>query len=220
MAFHVLDFLTHGEVHELIADYGYGAVGGIVALESMGIPVPGETMLIAAALVAGSTHALNIWLVIAVAAGGAIIGDNIGYAVGRWLGFWLLVRFGPKVGITEKRIKLGQYLFICHGGKVVFFGRFIALLRALAAFLAGANRMRWPAFPMFNAAGGIAWAVIYGLGAYYLGKEASHLAKPAAIILGAIALIFVIVFAIFIRRHEAELEIKAERALPGPIERR
>jgi membrane protein DedA with SNARE-associated domain len=217
---HLVHFLSQDAVSHVIGEYGYGAVAGVVALESMGLPLPGETTLIAAAVVAGTTHALNIWLVIAAAAGGAIIGDNMGYAVGRWLGFWLLVHYGRYIWLTEPRIKLGQYLFVCHGGKVVFFGRFVAVLRALAAFLAGADRMHWFRFLMFNAAGGIAWAVIYGLSADYLGKEVSRLAEPAAIVIGVGAVIILILFAIFIRRHEADLEARAEQALPGPIAQR
>jgi membrane protein DedA with SNARE-associated domain len=217
MAIHFSHFLSQGQVPLLIADYGYGAVGGIIALESIGVPVPGETTLIAAALVAGTTHALDIWLVITAAAGGAIVGDNIGYCIGRWLGSWLLVRYGHYVRITEQRIKLGEYLFLRHGGKVVFFGRFVALFRALAAFLAGANRMPWSHFLFFNAAGGIVWAMNYGLGAYYLGEAATHLAEPAAIAIGVVALILIGIFVIFIHRHEAELKARAEQAFPGPI---
>jgi len=111
-----------------------------------------------------------VWFVIAAAAGGAIFGDNVGYWVGREFGFLLLVRYGGYVGLTDRRIKLGQYLFLHHGGKVVFFGRFVTILRAAAAILAGANCMSWPSFLVFNASGGIVWAMFYGLGAYYLGK--------------------------------------------------
>lgn len=92
----------------------------------MGIPLPGETTLIAAAVVAGTTHVLGIWFVIAAAAGGAILGDNVGFWVGREFGYWLLLRYGRYVRLTERRIKLGQYLFDRYGGEVVFFGRFVA----------------------------------------------------------------------------------------------
>jgi membrane protein DedA with SNARE-associated domain len=121
----------------LIAPYGYWTVGGIIALESMGLPLPGEATLVAAAVYAATTHHLNIWLVIAAAATGAIVGDNIGYWIGREIGYPLLLRYGHYVYLTEARIKLGQYLFFRHGGKIVFFGRFVAVLRALAAI--------WPA---------------------------------------------------------------------------
>jgi membrane protein DedA with SNARE-associated domain len=100
----------------------------------------------------------------------------------------------------------------------VFFGRFVAILRALAAFLAGTNCMDWPRFLVFNAAGGIVWATIYGLGAYYFGEEISHLAEPVGIGLGILALIGVIGSTWFLRRHAAEFEKRAEAALPGPLQ--
>src|SRR5262249_61800032 len=100
------------------------------------------------------------------------------------IGFRLLVRYGNYVGLNEGRIKVGQYLFQRHGGKIVFFGRFIALLRVLAALLAGVNRMSWPRFFLFNAAGAIVWATAFGLGAYMLGEEIEQLNKPAAAALG------------------------------------
>ncbi len=150
----MLSFLTHGDIPRLLSTYGYGAVAGITALESAGLPLPGETTLVAAAIVAGTTHTLNIWIVVAAAAGGAIIGDNVGFLIGRRIGYWLLTRYGRYLRISDTHIKVGQYLFIRHGGKVVFFGRFVALLRALAALLAGTNQMTWPRFLAFNAAGG------------------------------------------------------------------
>jgi len=94
-------------------------------------------------------------VVIAAAASGAILGDNLGFWIGREGGYRLLRRYGRYIRLEERRLKLGQYLFMRHGGKVVFFGRFVAVLRAWAAFLAGTNRMRWPRFLLFNAAGGI-----------------------------------------------------------------
>jgi membrane protein DedA with SNARE-associated domain len=212
--------LFQGEVPHLLSTYGYAAVAGVVALESMGIPLPGETTLIAAALVAGTTHDLNVWLVIAAAAGGAILGDNVGFWIGREFGFRLLVRYGRYVGLTDRRIKLGQFLFLHHGGKVVFFGRFVAVLRALAAVLAGANCMPWRSFLFFNASGGIVWALFYGLGAYYLGEKIEQFASPIAIAIGLLVAAGVVVSAIFIKRHEAELEARAEQAFPGPIRRR
>ena len=136
-----------------IAHYGYWAVLALVGLESMGLPLPGETALIAAAVYAGTSHELNLAGVIAAASAGAVIGDNIGYGIGRVVGFPLVVRYGPRIGLDERRIKLGQYLFRRYGGAIVFFGRFVAVLRAFAALLAGINRMSWPRFFFFNATG-------------------------------------------------------------------
>src|SRR5215831_21156681 len=115
------------ELGPLIAQYGYAAVGIVVGLESMGVPLPGETMLVLAAVYAGTHSDLHIFGVIGAAALGAILGDNVGYWLGREFGYPLLLRYGRHVGLTEVRIKLGQYLFLRHGGKVVFFGRFVAV---------------------------------------------------------------------------------------------
>jgi membrane protein DedA with SNARE-associated domain len=176
-------------------------------------------MLIAAAIYAGKTGGLGIVEVIAAASIGAIVGDNIGYWIGRQFGFPILVRFGHYVGLTEPRIKVGQYLFMQHGGKIVFFGRFVALLRVLAALLAGVNRMSWPRFFVANAAGAILWATIFGTGAYLLGENIEHLTKPAALILAAAGLILILGWVLFVRAHEKELEAEAMRALPGPLSR-
>lgn len=211
--------IPHGEFASLVQTYGYWAVGGLVALESMGLPVPGETVLIGTAILAGISHNLNVFVLIGAAAAGAIVGDNVGFWIGREAGFPLLVRYGSYARLTEPRIKLGQYLFLRHGGKVVFFGRFIAILRALAAFLAGVNCMSWRRFLVFNAAGGILWAALYGFGGWYFGKAASNLAEPAAVTLGSIAVVLLTVGFFYLRRHAAQLEARAEAALPGPVRR-
>src|SRR5690242_10381291 len=135
----------------LLQTYGYWVVLLFVAVESTGIPFPGETMLLAAAIYAGATHHLSLPFVIAAAAAGAILGDNLGFFAGRAGGYRLLRRFGHYIRLDARRLKLGQYLFLRHGGKIVFCGRFVAVLRAWAAFLAGANRMGWARFLVFNA---------------------------------------------------------------------
>ncbi len=201
----------------LLAAYGYLAVFLFIAIESMGIPFPGETMLITAAIYAGHTNRLNIILVIAAAAAGAIVGDNIGYGIGHWGGYRLVRRYGRFIRLHEGRLKLGQYLFRKHGGKVVFFGRFVSVLRAYAAFLAGTNRMPWRRFLVFNAAGGILWAALFGTGAYLLGQQISRLSQTAAIVLGILALIVVVAFFVFLRRNEERLMAEAEAAIPTPI---
>ncbi|MBV8577257.1 MAG: DedA family protein, partial [Acetobacteraceae bacterium] len=143
----------------------------------------------------------------------AIIGDNIGYAVGREVGARLVRRYGPYVGITEERLKIGQYLFERHGTKVVFFGRFIAVLRTLAALLAGITEMHWTHFLIANAAGGILWASIYGFGAYLLGKQVQNLTGPAAIVFGIGGAAAIATSIWLARRHERRLAAKADRAL-------
>lgn len=204
-------------VEYLISTYGYWAVGGIVGLESVGLPLPGETALVLAALYAGSHHDLSIWGVIISAATGAALGDNVGYWLGREFGYRFLRRYGRYVGLSDTRIKLGQYLFLRHGTKVVFFGRFVAILRILAAFLAGANQMEWRRFLIANVTGGIVWACIFGLGAYMFDSALMQVTVPLGTGLVIIAAIIVIGAIWFVRRHEAELEAEAERALPGPL---
>jgi membrane protein DedA with SNARE-associated domain len=204
----------HGTLDDLLATYGYAAVLVFVAVESLGVPFPGETMLIAASLYAGATHQLQIGLVVGAAAGGAILGDNIGYGLGYWGGHRLLERYGKYVRINQRRIKLGQYVFERHGGKVVFFGRFISILRTYAAFLAGTNRMPWTRFALFNAAGGIIWSCVYGFAAYFLGDAITRLSAPVDIALGVLAAVVIVGFFVFLRRNETRLEDEAERRLP------
>ncbi|TMB77069.1 MAG: DedA family protein [Chloroflexi bacterium] len=175
-------------------------------------------MLLVAAIYAGTTHRLSILLVIVAAASGAILGDNLGFIIGRAGGYRLLRRYGHYIRLDERKLKLGQYLFMKHGGKVVFFGRFVAVLRAWAAFLAGTNRMRWPGFLLFNALGGIVWATLFGLGGYYLGDSIHRLTGPVAIACTVLATLIIIAFLIFVHRNEQRLEAEAERALPGPLD--
>jgi membrane protein DedA with SNARE-associated domain len=130
------------ELTHLLTTYGDFAVLLFVAIESIGVPFPGETILLVAAIFAGTAHRLFIPLVIVAAASGAILGDNLGFWVGRESGFGLLRRYGRYIRLDERKLKLGLYLFRRHGGKIVFFGRFVAVLRAWAAFPAGTNRMR------------------------------------------------------------------------------
>lgn len=196
----------------LIASHGYWIVAAVVALESTGIPMPGETTLVTAAIYAGTTHRLNIGLVIAAAIVGAILGDNAGYWLGRELGYRLLVRYAPILRISAPRIRLGQYLSRRHGGKVVFFGRFVAVLRALAAPLAGINRMPWWRFLFFNAIGAIVWATAYGMAAYAAGEYVLTLKWRVGAAAGLLAAVAVVAGILFVRRHEAELQRKADEA--------
>jgi len=200
-----------------IAAYGYWAVLVLVGLESMGLPLPGETALIAAAVYAGTSPELNIVGVVAAAAAGAVIGDNIVYEIGRLVGFPVLRRYGPRIGLDEQRLRLGQYLFRRYGGAIVFFGRFAALLRTFAALLAGINRMPWPHFLFYNAAGGLVWSSIFGIGGYVLGSSVHRISGPVGIGLFILALMTAIAAVAFIRRHEQAMLVEAERALPGPL---
>src|SRR5712692_430849 len=212
----MLNFLARN-LDSLLATYGYLAVFVVVGIESIGIPVPGETMLVTAAIYAGTTHRLSIVWVIAAAAAGAIVGDNIGYLIGRSGGYRLLRRYGRYIRLDEDRLRLGQYLFDKHGSKVVFFGRFISVLRIFAAFLAGVNRMHWRRFLIFNAAGGIFWSTIYCVAAFLLGNQLLQLSGRVDFALAVVGVAVIIVVIVFLRRNEARLQREADRAMLGPL---
>ena len=210
-------FSTHTLDH-LLSQYGYAAVFGFVMVESLGVPFPGETMVITAALYAGLTHRLDVLGIWAAAAAGAIIGDNIGFGIGHWGGYRLLRRYGSKIRLNESKLKVGRLIFDRHGGKVVFFGRFVSILRTYAAFLAGTNRMHWLRFLFFNAAGGIVWSGIFAVGFYYAGHALRQLRGPADIGLGVAAVAVLVIFILWIRRNEHRLEAEAERVYPGSLD--
>jgi membrane protein DedA with SNARE-associated domain len=199
----------------LVSHHGYLVVTLAIGLESMGVPLPGETMLISAAIYAGSTHGLRLWPLLLSAILGAIVGDNLGFAIGRRYGHPLLLRHGHLLRINASRIKLGEYLFRHHGGSVVFIGRFVAVLRALAALLAGINQMPWRRFLVFNALGAVVWAGGYGYAAYLFGRELERVSGALSWVFIGAAALGVLVGFIFVRRHEAELIARAERDAPG-----
>jgi membrane protein DedA with SNARE-associated domain len=202
---------------DLLTNFGYLAVFATIGIESLGVPAPGETMLVTAGIYAGATHNLEIAGVIAAATAGAIIGDNIGYLIGRKGGYRLLLKHGPKVRIRESHIKVARYMFDRHGGKVVFFGRFVAILRTYAAFLAGVGQMEWRRFLVANAAGGIVWALFFGLAAFYGGKAFERLSTPINVTLGIVGFAGIVLFTLFLRRRTERLADVAERAYPGPL---
>lgn len=158
-------------VDSLIEAAGYPLVFLLVMAESGGVPVPGETALIAGAVFA-SQGRLSLPAVIAIAAAAAIVGDNIGYVIGRRGGRWLLQKPGPFHRQRLEVLATGEPFFERHGPKAVFFGRFILGLRTWASWLAGATKMRWRTFALWNALGGIIWACVIGIAAYYVGRSA------------------------------------------------
>ena len=171
----------------LLLSYGLILLFLVVAGESAGIPLPGETALVAAAILATPEHHhYNIGVVIAVAAAAAIVGDNIGYWVGRTGGRRLLERWGPVARYADRVLPPGERFFKRHGGKTVFIGRFVAVLRVTAAWLAGISHMTWWRFFLWNAAGGIVWACLVGLLAYYFGRAAADAVAHYGVV-GAIA---------------------------------
>ena len=205
-------------ISHLIATYGYLALFALVAAESLGIPLPGETALITAALYAGHTHRLSPWLIFAVAAAAAIIGDNIGFWIGDKGGYPLARRYGSKVRLDERKLKIARYLFDRHGGKVVFFGRFVSVLRTYAAFLAGTSKMRWWRFLPANAAGGILWAAIYTWAAYLAGDAFQRASSTITWVLVGAAVLAIVAVLLLVRRQTGRLAERAEAAYPGPLE--
>ncbi|MGI8824143.1 MAG: DedA family protein [Chloroflexota bacterium] len=193
-------------LEHLLNTWGYLAVFVFVAVESTGIPFPGETMLVTAGVYAGAGN-LQIPLVIGFGAAGAIIGDNIGYVIGHTAGRQVVLRYGKYVRLDEAKLRLAEAFFQRHGDKTVFLGRFVAVLRAWAAFLAGVNRMPWPKFLFFNATGGICWAVLFGMLAFELGKNLQLLHKvETAVGIGGVvvaALAVVVLYVLHVRRKRA-----------------
>jgi membrane-associated protein len=166
---------TLGSITTFIDQQGMWALVllfALVALESFGVPIPGETALIASSVLAAQ-GSLSIVAVIAVASAAAIIGDNLGYLVARRGGRRLLFRYRVTRRYAERYLPRGERFFAKHGGKAVFFARFVSVLRVTAAWVAGLSRMRWWRFFAWNAAGGIVWATGVGLVAYFLGNAAA-----------------------------------------------
>lgn len=197
----------HATIAHLVETYGYWFLFGLVAIESFGIPLPGETALVTAAAYAALGR-LNIGFVIVAAASGAIVGDNAGYWLGRKGGLALVHRFGRHVGLTEAKLEKAHGFFERHGAKTVFFGRFIALLRSWAAVLSGVACMPYATFTLYNALGGIVWASIFGWLGYAFGRNLPSLERyvgqlsVALVLLAALAVVVYIVLRIF--RHYRE----------------
>jgi membrane protein DedA with SNARE-associated domain len=185
----------------------------IIGLESMGIPSPGETALVTAAVLA-SQGKLHIWLVILIGVSSAIVGDNIGYFLGRRFGRDVLEAPGPFYRRRRMLITAGDRFFDRHGSKTVFFARWIALIRVAAAWLAGINEMRFRTFFLWNAAGGISWGVTFGLVGYYGGKGAAHVLAQVGIA-GAVVLgVMLVGFLLYMRRLERRGEVDLSPPTP------
>jgi len=197
----------------LVQRHGFWVVGAVIFFESMGLPLPGESLLIVAALYAATTGDITIEHVIAASALGAVLGDNVGYLIGREVGPPVLSRYGPRIGLTLDRQHLARFLFLRHGGKVVFFGRFVAFLRTFAAVLAGANHMPWGRFLVWNALGGVFWTCLYGFGAYFFGNQVHRVAGPIGLGIAAVALVVVVLAVRFVHRNEKRLIDEAHQEM-------
>ncbi|HUB35704.1 MAG TPA: DedA family protein [Solirubrobacteraceae bacterium] len=202
------------DVGHLVETFGYPLLFLAVMAESSGVPIPGETALITAAVLA-SQGKLEIAIVIPLAALAAIVGDNIGYQIGRKGGRWILERPGRFARQRQQVLVLGEPFFERHGPKAVFFGRFLLGLRVWASWLAGATRMRWRSFALWNALGGICWATAIGLLAYFLGTAAGN----AISTFGLYGLLGVVIAGVsaFVahRRHRRHMQEQFKGAAPG-----
>ncbi len=170
----------------------------IIGLESMGVPSPGETALLLAAVLA-SQHKLQIWLVLLIGIASAIVGDNIGYVLGRTIGREVLEAPGPFHRHRVRAIAAGDRFYDRHGNKAVFFGRWIALVRVAAAWLAGINHMPIREFFLWNALGAISWGMTFGLAGYFGGHAAAHVVTEVGVY-GAIALAVALVVLLVLAR--------------------
>jgi membrane protein DedA with SNARE-associated domain len=176
----------------------------VIGLESMGIPSPGETALVLAAVLA-SQGKLHIWLVIVIGVSSAIVGDNAGYWLGRKIGRDVLVAPGPMQARRKRVIAAGDRFYAKHGSKAVFVGRWIALVRFAVAWLAGINEMRFVEFFLWNASGAITWGVTYGLVGYYGGKGAAGVLGKVGIAGAILLVVGLVVGLVVLRRRERGL---------------
>jgi membrane protein DedA with SNARE-associated domain len=194
---------------------GYPGVALFIMIESAGIPFPGETMLLLAAFYAAIDHQMSIVLIIVFAALGAIIGDNLGFYAGHTGGKAFIERYGRYLFLKPEHMKRAEVYFAKYGDKTVFFGRFVAILRAWAAFLAGINKMHWKTFLVYNAAGGILWATIYGLLGYFAGRifqnDFSKVEHIASIVTWSLGGAIVLGVSIFVIRHYVRQRGQAQK---------
>jgi membrane-associated protein len=187
---------------DIPANVGYTLVFVLIAIETMGVPVPAETALIGAALLANRGQ-MDIGTLTILAATAAILGDNVGFAIGRHFGRRVFIHPGPLLAHRRKVLELGEPFFAKHGPKAVFLGRWVAGLRIASAWLAGMNKMPWPTFLFWNALGGITWAVSICLSIYFLGDLAEHAIEVVGPISAGLVVAALIAFWVYRRRRKA-----------------
>jgi membrane protein DedA with SNARE-associated domain len=191
---------TLAAIISVTSSLGY-VLPAIIGLESMGIPSPGETALVLAAVLA-SQGKLQIWLVLVIGISSAIVGDNIGYLLGRRFGRELLEAPGPLRRHRVRALEIGDGFFKRHGPKTVFLGRWIVAIRVATAWLAGINDMRFRTFFVWNAFGGITWGLTYGLAAYFVGKSAQGVLSTVGLSVGGAVVALLVVRRLWVRRRE------------------
>jgi len=200
-------------LRDLLVGYGYFAVLIVVAAENLGLPLPGETILVTAAIYAGTTHVLRLPLIILAASAGALAGSSAAFAIGRRYGDALVGRYGRYIRLDEAKMRLGRYLFMRYGGAIVFLGRFVAFLRALAGLLAGVNRMTTGRFLVYNGLGAALWASLFGVSGYLFGERLEHASRWINVASGVLVISAVAAAFMFVRRNQTQLQMRADRAL-------
>ena len=211
------------EFQHLFAHYGYPIIVLAILGESAGIPLPGETVLLAAG-VAAQRGAMSLPLIWVLAAGAAILGDNVGFWVGHWGGRPLLTRYGRMLRVREKHLQMLDLYYARHGAKTVFFGRWVAFLRIWAALFAGAAHMRWRRFLVFNALGGSIWAVAMSTLAYYFAASIHKIQATFGIagwVLAGVVVVATVAFVVreqrrTVRRLSEQVETAEARASGEP----
>jgi len=209
--------MTSEHLSTMVAHYGYVATFVAVMLASSGIPLPAGEMLIAAAVYAAHTHRLELSVLLAAGSAGAIVGGGVGYTVGRVLGTTAIHSYGRFVGLDAPKVRLGRYLFMVHGGKIVFFLRFIALVGPFGGVLAGANRMAIGRFLIFNVLGGIAWTLVFGVGGYSFGSFFEAVGRTAGVAAVVVTLAVLGAAAFYVHRRGADLQAKADAAMADEL---
>jgi membrane protein DedA with SNARE-associated domain len=199
---------------QFIAAHGVWLVAAAIALETIGAPLPAEAMLIAAAVFAASTHEIDIRLLVGASVLATILGNVAGFWIGRRFGHDLLRRRGGRIGLTEDRLKIGQWLFLRYGGLFVFVARFLPFLRNMAAILAGANYMPQHRFYAASTLAALAWVLLYALGGYAFGEAFRTSSSPAVIVSGIVAVVIIVAIPTLIVRYEKRLLARAEADLP------
>ncbi len=211
--FHPVASITSSILHffqRALVDYGYAIVFAAIMIESMGVPFPGETMLLVASAYAASTGVLSIFGVVGAAASGAITGDSLGYWIGREGGRRLIRNYGKFVGLTDERYQRAQNYLKRHGGKAVFFGRFVAVARTWIAVLVGAHRLNYLQFLLYNVLGALVWATVYGSLGYAFGSNLPLLevwVKRAGITITILAIALVIYLFYLHRKRKRAKEL-------------
>jgi membrane protein DedA with SNARE-associated domain len=211
-------------LQDMLHVLGYPAIVLFIMIECVGIPIPGETMLLLASFYAASDPQLKIWLIILCAACGAILGDNIGYYIGRVGGRAFVAKFGRFFFVKMEHLDSAERFFNRHGAKTVFFGRFVSILRIFSAFLAGMNRMNWRTFMLYNGLGGIIWSIYVGALGYIAGHyfnqhfdEFEHLARTVGWVGFAAAILIAIGIFIFVKRRIAKSIAKPVAVREGDL---